>query len=94
MKIKGTTEIEVEVTLHDIVAGLTSWMINEATTKSLHNPQTLHVEIKEEADGSMWVKEHRFDQTMSYPVPEKEQELFRAIKNLQKAYANYSQLQR
>lgn len=88
MKIIGKILTEVDVTLYDMIMALDRETISLSTTTDLKSPQLLHVDIEEE-DGSMWVKEHRFDQTMSYPVPMKAQKLVKAIKNLKEAYSAY-----
>ena len=88
MKVKGTTEIEVEVTLQEIMKALSNEMIKLSTTSDLNSPQILDIQVFEE-NGEMWVKEVRFNQDLSYPVPEKAQELVRATSNLLCKYRGY-----
>ena len=89
MKIKGTTEIEVEVTLPEIMNALKEEMIRISTNTDLSSPQVLAAKIFEADNGEMWVKESRFDQSFHYPVPEKAQEIVKAIKNLLCKYRDY-----
>ena len=89
MKIVGRILTEVDVTLYDMIKALGNEMVNLVNANPLHNPQLLRTEIVEENDGSMWVREHRFNGNEYYPVPEKEQELVKAIKKLQVAYEAY-----
>ena len=89
MKIIGKILTEVDVTLYDMIMALDRETISLSTITDLKSPQLLHVDIEEEEDGSMWVKEHRFNETLSYPVPMKAQKLVKAIKNLKEAYSDY-----
>ena len=88
MKIKGITEIEVEVTLQEIMKALGNEMIKLSTTSDLNNPQILDIQVFEE-NGEMWVKEVRFNQDFSYPVPEKAQDIVKATSNLLCKYRDY-----
>ena len=88
MKIKGTTEIEVEVTLQEIMKALGNEMIKLSTISSLHSPQTLDIQVFEE-NGEMWVREVRLNQDLCYPVPEKAQEIVKATSNLLCKYRDY-----
>ena len=88
MKIKGTTEIEVEVTLPEIMKALGNEMIKLSTTSDINNPQILDIQVFEE-NSEMWVREVRFNQDLCYPVPEKAQDIVKATSNLLGKYREY-----
>ena len=93
MKVEGTLQVTVDVTLPEAIEVLKEEIIRISTDADLDSPQILGAKVFEADNGEMWVKEIRFNQSFHYPVPEKEQELVKAMKKLIDEYLRYTNQQ-